>query len=175
MENNVLETARALYRMSPDVEKTVLLIAELMDAKKVSRINFYGSPLFTSKNGLKVRFLEREKGTHSCILVHWWPQRDVSLRQDPFCSAFMLEADELNRLLAELKKYLSSYKETGITYWVEIETYDHSGEITDSHLILDTDDYVEACETAFQTQHTDDQKVIIREVEDGQTTDILEL
>ena len=175
MEKNLLETARALYRMSLEVENAVFAIAQLMDAKNLTRINFYGSLSFTSKDGLNVRFLEREKSTHSCILVHWEPKPEVSLRQDPYCSAFMLDAGELNRLQAELKKYLGSYKETGITYWVEIETYDERGEITDSHLVLDTDDYVEACETAFKTQHTDDQKVIIREVDDGQTTDILEL
>lgn len=57
--------------------------------------------------GSKVKEVIRG-GQHCGIEVHWYPDFTLSTNTDPFCSAFMLHNNSLEKLYREVEKVLSS-------------------------------------------------------------------
>ena len=102
--DNSIKIARALYRPTRTQEKLVTQIALTMQAGNVKELVF---PKNLELAGLKVKSVELEK-SHSCVLVHWHPDHNVSTKSDPFCSAYILQDDELKTLLDAVKHELNT-------------------------------------------------------------------
>ena len=110
-EVNHLETAKLLYHPSKKVETIVTNLITLFDTPlpngvKVTEITFEHNALPLC--GLQVKSVERED-SHCAILVHWYPNYSISTTSDPFCSAFILKYNSLQKLYKEVKKAFDSF------------------------------------------------------------------
>jgi len=112
MRKEHLEIARALYRPTPKVEALVLKLCDLFDKPlpngvTITSLTFKKGAL--ALGGLSVKELIRG-GQHCGIEVHWYPDFTLSTKTDPFCSAFMLRYNSLEKLYREVEKVLSSMR-----------------------------------------------------------------
>ena len=112
MRKEHLEIARALYKPTPKVEALVLALCELFDKPLpngvvIRELTFKENHLKLC--GLNVRTIVRG-GQHCGIEVHWYPDFTLSTKTDPFCSAFILRYNSLNKLYREVEKVLSSMR-----------------------------------------------------------------
>lgn len=63
--------------------------------------------------GLYVRMIEIDPHEFGGILVHWYQKLDISVRYDPYCSAYMLTPKELRKIIkriTEVKEYYNSHQ-----------------------------------------------------------------
>ena len=109
MRKEYLETAKALYRPTSKVEAIVLKLCDLFDKPlpngvTVTSLTFKKGAL--PLGGLSVKELIRG-GQHCGIEVHWYPDFTKSTKTDPFCSAFVLRYNSLEKLYHEVEKVLS--------------------------------------------------------------------
>ena len=109
MKQEYLNTARALYKPTPKVEALVLKLCNLFDeplsnGETITSISFDEKVLKIS--GLFVKKLIRG-GQHRGIEVHWYPNHNISTQSDPFCSAFILRYNSLEKLYRETIKIIS--------------------------------------------------------------------
>lgn len=64
------------------------------------------------KDDLSVREIEIDPQVIGGVLIHWYPQFDVSKTSDPFCSAYILtpkEIRKINRTLQNVKNYYKKH------------------------------------------------------------------
>ena len=111
MTTSQLNTARQLYRPTNKVEKLVLELIRLFDTPlpngvHVTSISF--KEKYLKVGDLYVKEVERED-SHCAILVHWYPNNSISTTSDPFCSAFILKYNSLQKLYKEVKKAFDSF------------------------------------------------------------------
>jgi len=109
MKKNHLEIARALYKPTPKVEALVLKLCDLLDKPlpngvTITSLTFNEGAL--KIGGLSVKELIRG-GKHCGVEVHWYPNFNISTNTDPFCSAFILRYNSLEKLYREVEKVLS--------------------------------------------------------------------
>ena len=109
MKEEYLEIARALYKPTPKVEALVLALCELFDKPLpngvvIRELTFKENHLKLC--GLNVRTIVRG-GQHCGIEIHWYPNRTISTKTDPFCSAFVLRYNSLLKLCREVEKVFS--------------------------------------------------------------------
>ena len=90
MTDSQLKTARQLYHPSDEAVEMVANICALLDSTLMI-------------GDLQVKWIEREN-SHCVLLVHWYPNRNLSLRDDPLCSAFVLTDEELKTLYEAVMK-----------------------------------------------------------------------
>lgn len=112
MRKDYLNIARALYKPTPKVEALVLKLCDLFDdplpnGVTITSLTFKEGTLTLAN--LSVREIIRG-GQHCGIEVHWYPNHKVSTKTDPFCSAFILKYNSLQKLYREVNKQLSSIK-----------------------------------------------------------------
>jgi len=112
MRKEHLEIARALYKPTPKVETLVLKLCDLFDKPlpngvTITSLTFKKGAL--TLGGLSVKELIRG-GQHCGIEVHWYPDSTLSTKTDPFCSAFILRYNSLEKLYREVEKVLSSMR-----------------------------------------------------------------
>ena len=112
MKKEHLEIARALYKPSPKVEALVLKLCDLFDKPlpngvTVTTLTFKEGALTLS--GLKVKELIRG-GQHCGVEVHWYQDFTKSTKTDPFCSAFMLRYNSIEKLYREVEKVFSAIR-----------------------------------------------------------------
>lgn len=110
MDIKDLETARALYHPTPKVEALVLKLCDLFDKPLPNGVTINGLRFDSCKLkvcGLIVKSIVREK-THCGVLIHWYPNFTISTTTDPFCSAFILRYNSLQKLYREIEKIISS-------------------------------------------------------------------
>ena len=110
MNEKLLTLERTLYRPTPKVEGLVLKLCELFDKPlnngiTITYLSF--KPNFLKLGDLMVKSIEREN-SHSAILVHWYPNKTISTKNDPFCSAFILTPKELSKLYDAMKETFKS-------------------------------------------------------------------
>ena len=60
---------------------------------------------------LTVKMVEIDPQTFGGVLVHWYPKKDISTKNDPFCSAYMLNTWEINKIIKDIKQ-IKEYYET---------------------------------------------------------------
>ena len=113
MRKEHLEIARVLYKPSPKVEGLVLKLCDLFDKPlpngvTVTSLTFKEGAL--KIGGLSVKELIRG-GQHCGIEVHWYPDFTLSTKTDPFCSAFILRYNSLEKLYREVEKVLSAMRD----------------------------------------------------------------
>ena len=64
-------------------------------------------------NGLMVKQVEIDPMTFGGVLIHWFPNKNISTKDDPFCSAYMLDEEEIktiNKYIRKIKKYAFQHK-----------------------------------------------------------------
>jgi len=106
MRKEHLEIARTLYKPTPKVEALVLKLCDLFDKPlpngvTITSLTFKKGAL--TLGGLCVKELIRG-GQHCGIEVHWYPNFTLSTNIDPFCSAFILRYNSLEKLYREVEK-----------------------------------------------------------------------
>ena len=102
MTDSQLKTAKQLYKPSNEVVNMVGMICALLDKKGINGVRFDSTLML---GDLQVKWIEREN-SHCALLVHWYPNYNLSLRDDPFCSAYVLSLEEINEIYSELKRIL---------------------------------------------------------------------
>ncbi len=106
MRKDYLKVAKALYKPTPKVEGLVLKLCDLFDKPlpngvTITSLTFKEGAL--KVGGLPVKELIRG-GQHCGIEVHWYPNFNISSTTDPFCSAFILRYNSLEKLYREVEK-----------------------------------------------------------------------
>lgn len=109
MKNEHLETARALYKPTPKVEALVLKLCDLFDEPMPNGIAI--DTLSFRENALKLSGLCVKKvircENHLGVEIHWFPRWDISTTEDPYCSAFALRYNSLEKLIKKLEEVFS--------------------------------------------------------------------
>ena len=113
MRKEHLEMARILYKPTPKVEGLVLQLCDLFDKPlpngvTITSLTFKEGAL--TLGGSKVKEVIRG-GQHCGVEVHWYPNFNVSTKTDPFCSAFILRYNSLEKLYREVEKVFSQMRE----------------------------------------------------------------
>lgn len=112
MKKEHLEIARILYKPTPKVEGLVLQLCDLFDKPLPNGVTITS---LTFKEGaltlgnLSVKELIRG-GQHCGVEVHWYPDFNASTKIDPFCSAFILRYNSLEKLYREVEKVISQMR-----------------------------------------------------------------
>ena len=112
MRKEHLEIARALYKPTPKVEALVLKLCNLFDKPlpngvAITSLTFKKGAL--ALGGLCVKELIKG-GQHCGIEVHWYLDSTLPTKTDPFCSAFILRYNSLEKLYREVEKMRSSMR-----------------------------------------------------------------
>lgn len=109
MRKDCLTIAKALYKPSPKVEGLVLKLCDLFDKPLPNGVTI--TSLTLPKGALKIGGLSVKElirgGQHCGVEVHWYPDFTKSTKTDPFCSAFILRYNSLEKLYREVEKVLS--------------------------------------------------------------------
>ena len=113
MRKDYLTIAKALYKPTPKVEALVLKLCDLFDKPlpngvTITSLTFKEGAL--KIGGLPVKELIRG-GQHCGIEVHWYPDLTLSTKTDPFCSAFILRYNSLEKLYREVEKVISHLRD----------------------------------------------------------------
>lgn len=113
MRKDYLTIAKALYKPSPKVEGLVLKLCDLFDKPLPNGVTITSLTLKEGAlkiGGLSVKELIRG-GQHCGIEVHWYPDFTKSTKTDPFCSAFILRYNSLEKLYREVEKVISQMRD----------------------------------------------------------------
>ncbi len=115
MREEYLEIARILYKPSPKVEGLVLKLCDLFDKPlpngvTVTSLTFKEGALTLCEGRGKVKEVIRG-GQHCGVEVHWYPDFTLSTNNDPFCSAFILRYNSLEKLYREVEKVISHLRD----------------------------------------------------------------
>ena len=109
MRKDYLTIAKSLYKPSPKVEGLVLKLCDLFDKPLPNGVTI--TSLTLPKGALKIGGLSVKElirgGQHCGVEVHWYPDFTKSTKTDPFCSAFILRYNSLEKLYREVEKVLS--------------------------------------------------------------------
>lgn len=100
MTDSQLKTARQLYHPSDEVVEMVANICALLDKKGINGLRFDSTLMIGDS---QVKWIEKEN-SHCVLLVHWYPNRNLSLNDDPLCSAFVLTEEKLKTLYEAVMK-----------------------------------------------------------------------
>lgn len=114
MKKVAIKLARILYRPTPKVEELVLKLCDLFDKPlpngvTINSLTFKENAL--KLGGLSVKEIIRSDEPHMGVEVHWYPDFNISTKQDPYCSAFVLRYNSLNKLYREIEKALSTMRD----------------------------------------------------------------
>jgi hypothetical protein len=109
---NTLEQQRIeVYKATPTklklVDELALLIKHCFPNVETNGIRFDDSHL--KLGGLMVQMVEIDPQEFGGVLIHWYPKKDVSTKDDPFCSAYMLDEKEINIIINDIKKIKEYY------------------------------------------------------------------
>ena len=113
MRKEHLEIAKALYKPSPKVEGLVLKLCDVFDKPlpngvTITSLTFKEGAL--KIGGLSVKELIRG-GQHCGVEVHWYPDFTKSNKTDPFCSAFILRYNYLEKLYRDVEMVISAMRD----------------------------------------------------------------
>ena len=86
----------------------------------------HGLSLFVETNGIRfdsgnfklgelsVNMIELDPQVIGGVLVHWYPKFDISTKNDPYCSVYMLSTHEIRKIINRINK-IHEYYETHST------------------------------------------------------------
>lgn len=99
--NNSIELKKARLQLYKPNATTFKLVAQLADSI-MSR--FENKNITFDKNSLKidnlyVRMIEVNPNDIAYVMVHWYPDHNISNQTDPFCSAYILEEWEILKII----------------------------------------------------------------------------
>ena len=114
MTENLNELRAKLYRAKPSklqlVDELISLIKGCFgDKVETNGIRFDSGNFKLGE--LSVNMIELDPQEIGGVLVHWYPKLDVSLRQDPYCSVYMLSLREIRKIIERINKVHEYYKQ----------------------------------------------------------------
>ena len=114
MTENLNELRAKLYRAKPSklqlVDELITLIKGCFgDKVETNGIRFDSGNFKLGE--LSVNMIELDPQEIGGVLVHWYPKLDVSLRQDPYCSVYMLSLREIRKIIERINKVHEYYKQ----------------------------------------------------------------
>lgn len=113
MTENLNELRAKLYRAKPSklqlVDELITLIKGCFgDKVETNGIRFDSSAF--KLGDLTVKMIELDPQEIGGVLIHWYPKLDVSLRQDPYCSVYMLSLREIRKIIECINKVHEYYE-----------------------------------------------------------------
>lgn len=100
------EIRKKLYKVSDDtlllVSKVRETLTHLFPKVEVNGIRIDSNQL--KIGDLYVQMIEIDPQTLGSILIHWYPNHEVSTQSDPYCSIYMLTENEIKHIWRYLKK-----------------------------------------------------------------------
>ena len=113
MTENLNELRAKLYKAKPSklqlVDELISLIKGCFgDKVETNGIRFDSGNFKLGE--LSVNMIELDPQEIGGVLVHWYPKLDVSLRQDPYCSVYMLSLREIKKIIECVKRIHEYYK-----------------------------------------------------------------
>jgi len=114
MTENLNELRAKLYRVKPSklqlVDELISLIKGCFgDKVETNGIRFDSGNFKLGE--LSVNMIELDPQEIGGVLVHWYPKLDVSLRQDPYCSVYMLSLREIRQIINRIKHIHEYYEQ----------------------------------------------------------------
>lgn len=114
MTENLNELRAKLYRAKPSklqlVDELITLIKGCFgDKVETNGIRFDSGNFKLGE--LSVNMIELDPQEIGGVLVHWYPKLDVSLRQDPYCSVYMLSLREIRKIIERINKVHEYYEQ----------------------------------------------------------------
>ena len=103
------QTRVQLYKATP---LKLQLVDELIETFKaipnrfeveMTSITFVDKKLILNDN-MAVKTIEIDPQEIGAILVHWFPNFNISTQSDPYCSIYMLSVNEIKKIHRRLKK-----------------------------------------------------------------------
>jgi hypothetical protein len=114
MTENLNDVRAKLYRVKPSKLQLVDELISLIKGCFGDRVETNGIR-FDSGNfklgELSVNMIELDPQEIGGVLVHWYPKLDVSLRQDPYCSVYMLSLREIRQIINRIKHIHEYYEQ----------------------------------------------------------------
>ena len=111
--NVELKKARLqLYKPTSTIYQLVDELANLIthcfgDKVEVNGLRFDSNSLKIGE--LYVRMIEVNPNDIAHVLIHWYPNHQISNQSDPFCSAYIMELWEINKVIQEITKIKDYY------------------------------------------------------------------
>jgi hypothetical protein len=116
MREDYLSIAKALYKPTPKVEGLVLKLCDLFDKPLPNGVTI--TSLTFKEGSLKIGNLSVKElirgGQHCGIEVHWYPNFNVSTKNDPYCSAYILHNHEIRKLIHHVNHIHDYYEKVTI-------------------------------------------------------------
>lgn len=113
-EEQLTETRVKLYRATPLKLQLVDELISLIKGCFGDRVETNGIR-FDSGNfklgELSVNMIELDPQEIGGVLVHWYPKFDISTKNDPYCSVYMLSLHEIRKIINRIKR-IHEYYET---------------------------------------------------------------
>lgn len=112
MKKTLEQQRMEVYKATPTKLKLVDELASLIkgcfgDKIETTGIRFDDSHL--KLGGLIVQMVEIDPQKFGGVLVHWYPKKEISTKNDPFCSAYMLNEEEIKEIINDIKKIKQYY------------------------------------------------------------------
>lgn len=114
MTENLNELRAKLYKAKPSKLKLVDELISLIkgcfgDKVETNGIRFNSGNFKLSE--LSVNMIELDPQEIGGVLVHWYPKFDISTKNDPYCSVYMLSLHEIKKIIERIKR-IHEYYET---------------------------------------------------------------
>ena len=117
MTENLNELRAKLYRVKSSKLQLVDELISLIKGCFGDRVETNGIR-FDSGNfklgELSVNMIELDPQVIGGVLVHWYPKFDISTKNDPYCSVYMLSTNEIRKIINRINK-IHEYYETHST------------------------------------------------------------
>jgi hypothetical protein len=114
MTENLNELRAKLYRAKPSklqlVDELISLIKGCFgDKVETNGIRFDSGNFKLGE--LSVNMIELDPQEIGGVLVHWYPKLDISTKNDPYCSVYMLSLREIRKIIERINKVHEYYKQ----------------------------------------------------------------
>ena len=105
MERNIEELRKILYKLTPTRKKLADELAMklkhcLGDNIEVTDISFKENYLKLGE--LSVKKIETDPQILGNVLIHWFPNYNISAQKDPYCSVYALTEKEIRKIIKKL-------------------------------------------------------------------------
>lgn len=114
MTENLNELRAKLYRAKPSklqlVDELISLIKGCFgDKVETNGIRFDSGNFKLGE--LSVNMIELDPQEIGGVLVHWYPKLDISTKNDPYCSVYMLSLREIRKIIERINKVHEYYEQ----------------------------------------------------------------
>jgi hypothetical protein len=111
-QKKLIQTRIQLYKATPLklqlVDEIINIIKTTAQHVELTSLSFE-KDFLTLKDNLSVRQVEIDPQEIGAVLIHWYPIKSVSLRNDPFCSAYILTEKEIKKIIDKIQSVKDFY------------------------------------------------------------------